>query len=75
MADPLLVEDGVLGNGETYKIIRSRPYNPADEYPYTLHYGDGEVMIFGSMKHAQYFMDGYAIGKGTFIKTRDRVNA
>ena len=74
MADALLIERGVLGNGETYEITRSQPYDAEHLYMYTLHYADGEVELFQTMVRAQHFIDGYAKGKETFIKTRDRVN-
>ena len=80
MANPLLVEDGVLDNGETYQIRRLRPFNAEEEYPYRLYLdtGDieaGDVELFRTMTRAQAWMDGYAKGKGTFIRIRNRINA
>ena len=75
MANALLIEDGILDNGETYRIRRTRPFNVEEEYPYRLHLDNGDVELFKTMIQAQTWVDGYAKGKGTFIKTRNRVNA
>lgn len=72
--DSLLLEDGAFENGETYRIKRLHGAKSFDDLPYRLHLDNGDTKRFRTMIHAQYYVQGYAEGKGTAIKKSTRIN-